>query len=213
MGCFIQVFDRLSTTGIRIKTSITSCTVFLKPLFGVFDLVAKAPVLNMMQFNGYYRCPSCLHPGTRERRSHLYLPGTYELRTKNSIREAAEVAGREGRTVNGVKGRSVLSKIINISIGAPIDYMHGMLEGVVKCLLEKWVKSVNHFAPYYIRQPNRLRLVYLNNDHPTTFQELHEPSPNIANPGRLANFVRGCCTILCHSLLGTYHRCTYTTTL
>ena len=64
-------------------------------------------------------------------------------------------------------------------------------------LAREMVKSANHLAPYYIRQPNRLRLVYLNNDHPTTFQELHEPSPNIANSGRLANFVRGCCTILC----------------
>ena len=62
-----------------------------QPLFGSFDLVAKAPILNMHQFNGEYGCPSCLHPGVHTS-SRYYLPGTeYPLRTNdNNMQNATE---------------------------------------------------------------------------------------------------------------------------
>uniref|UniRef100_A0A1X7UJS3 Uncharacterized protein n=1 Tax=Amphimedon queenslandica TaxID=400682 RepID=A0A1X7UJS3_AMPQE len=34
------------------------CTMRIKLLFAVVDLVEKAKVLNMAQFNGYYDCPT-----------------------------------------------------------------------------------------------------------------------------------------------------------
>lgn len=53
-------------------------------------------------------------------------------------------ADRTGVIVNGIKGKSVLSGIVDLVRGVPIDYMHCVLEGVTKWLLEKWVNSTNH---------------------------------------------------------------------
>ena len=38
---------------------------------------------------------------------------------------------------DGIKGHSVLSSIVDFPLAAPIDYMHCVLEGFVKRLLEK----------------------------------------------------------------------------
>lgn len=53
----------------------------------------------------------------------------------------AASAQREGNTVNGVKGPSPLSGVLNLSWGAPTDYMHCVLEGVMKKLLNVWVET------------------------------------------------------------------------
>lgn len=58
-----QLFRRLGSEGLQVKTYCGVKTVFFKPLLGVFDLIAKAPMMNMVQFNGMYGCASCLHPG------------------------------------------------------------------------------------------------------------------------------------------------------
>ena len=43
---------------LHCKLCIVACSV---------DLVAKAPLLNMIQFNGLYGCPKCLQKGITER--------------------------------------------------------------------------------------------------------------------------------------------------
>ena len=60
-----QIMKRLSTTDICFRSPVGIKKVWLQPLFGVFDLIAKAPVLNMKQFNRLNGCPTCLHPGER----------------------------------------------------------------------------------------------------------------------------------------------------
>ncbi len=55
--------ERLNTVGVSVHTPSGPKTVRLKPLFGVFDLITKAPVMNIKQFNGKHGCPTCLHPG------------------------------------------------------------------------------------------------------------------------------------------------------
>ncbi len=59
---FKEILHKINTTGLVVKMPTCTKTFSLKPLFGVFDLVAKAPILNMNQFNGKNGCPSCLHP-------------------------------------------------------------------------------------------------------------------------------------------------------
>ena len=74
-----------------------------QPLFGSFDLVAKAPILNMHQFNGEYGCPSCLHPGVHTS-SRYYLPGTeYPLRTNDNNMQNATEAEERGKPIKGIK--------------------------------------------------------------------------------------------------------------
>ena len=45
---------------------------------------------------------------------------------------------------------SMLSGFVDLRIGIPIDYMHCVLEGVVKALLKYWIDSSHHGNPYYI---------------------------------------------------------------
>ncbi len=117
-------------------------------LFGVFDLVAKAPILNMHQFNGKNGCASCLHPGEK---TQTYPPGTeYTLRTTRSMKADGAEADREGKIVNGIKGSTVLASLVDLASGSPIDYMHCVLEGVVKRFMDKWVNSTH--TPYYLNK-------------------------------------------------------------
>ena len=61
----------------------------------------------------------------------------------------------------GIKGKSALTSIVDLALGAPIDYMHCVLEGVVKRLLKKWVTSSSHRNHYYLNK-EKLREVDAN---------------------------------------------------
>jgi hypothetical protein len=55
----LKLFEKLSTLGITLKISGIVHTLKFAPLTGLFDFVAKAPILNMNQFNGVNGCPTC----------------------------------------------------------------------------------------------------------------------------------------------------------
>lgn len=42
--------------------------------------------------------------------------------------------------MNGIKGHSMLSGIVNVASGLRTDYMHCVLEGVMDKLLQLWIK-------------------------------------------------------------------------
>ena len=134
---------RLSNIGLKIKSLAGLLkTIQLQPLLGVFDLIARAPAMNVKQHNGYNGCPTCLvaprcdsksHPGVTQNHTHVYLPGThYPRRTHNSIVQAGIQAERDGEVVDGINGRSPLVGVVNLVKGIPVDYMHCVLEGVIK---------------------------------------------------------------------------------
>ncbi len=68
----LDTLSVLSKVGTTVHSPNKDVKVTFKPLFGSFDLVAKAPILNINQFNGKYGCPTCLNPGTRAA-SQYYL--------------------------------------------------------------------------------------------------------------------------------------------
>ena len=110
--------------------------------FGVFDPITKAPAINMKQHNGVSGCPTCLHTGETKHYTRVYLPGTdYLERTHHSIVQAGREAERDGKAVDGIKGKSPLRGIVDLVDGIPIDYMHCVLEGVTKKLLTMWMQS------------------------------------------------------------------------
>uniref|UniRef100_A0A1X7T064 DUF4218 domain-containing protein n=1 Tax=Amphimedon queenslandica TaxID=400682 RepID=A0A1X7T064_AMPQE len=121
-------------------------------LAAVFDLPAKAAVLNTIQFNGYYGCIYCKDRGeAATSHQHVNPPtATHEVHKEKDMLKWAREAESSGKTVYGVKGLSVHSNIVNIPYGVPIDYMHSVLEGVVKTLLSYWFKRSN--VPYSLKQ-------------------------------------------------------------
>ena len=135
------MIQKINSTGLMVNTADGIKTFYLKPLYhnGVFNMVAKASILNMHQFNGKNGCPSCIHPGIRIERTQTYLPGKdYALRATQSMKSDG---ARDGIIVNRIKGTTILASLVDLASGSPIDYMHCVLEGVVKRLLEKWVTS------------------------------------------------------------------------
>ena len=106
--------------------------------------------LNMHQFTGKNGCHMCLQSGVWAG-SRSYTPGnTYPLRSVQSFQTAGKNARRVGQIIDGVKGKSALYGIVKLVTGVPIYYLHSVLEGVTKWLLEKWTSSTNHRCAYYI---------------------------------------------------------------
>ena len=70
--------DYLPSSGLHIKTCNDTFHVFVELVMGIFDLPAKAVVLNAKQYNGRYGCSVCVHPGLRlPNNARIYLPRKY----------------------------------------------------------------------------------------------------------------------------------------
>ncbi|XP_072019667.1 uncharacterized protein [Amphiura filiformis] len=123
-------------------------------LFGCADLPAKSSVMNMNQFNGKYSCLKCLQSGRNERTAaggniHIFPfikdDPTGPQRTESQCVHDALAAFDSKNTVNGIKGPSFLLALNSYSFvqGSVIDYMHGVLLGISKVLINLWFTSAN----------------------------------------------------------------------
>lgn len=149
----LQKIDQLNALGMPFQTPQgAEVVVRILLLFGVFDLPAKAQVLSMIQFNGSYGCATCLHPGVWHG-AQVYPPGkSYPLRTEEGIYKAFREGHQSGKIIEGIKGISPLKSYVNLVDGVPSDYMHCVLEGVVKWLLKAWTGQKFHDKPFSIRR-------------------------------------------------------------
>ena len=190
-----RLLSRLQNTGITVSApSQQPRRIRLQPLFGVLDLIAKAPVLNMVQFNGANGCPVCVHPGVWDS-TRLYLPGTeYPLRIHASMRHDAAEAQRENNKVNGIKGPSALTGVLNLSWGAPTDYMHFVLEGVMKKLLTVWVET-RALGCYIGRHLKQIDEQLLKQRPPHDFSRAPRSIKKHRSIGRQVSSEVSCCTI------------------
>lgn len=148
----LEAIDCINTLGFTFNSPDGIKTVRVKLLFGVFDLVSKAKVLNMKQFNGVCGCPTCVHPG-EHRGSHIYLPdSSYPLRTLAGIEKAIVEDHKCGTIIDGIKDVSPLHNYVHLVDGVPTDYMHCVLEGVTKFLLTSWTSPKHSRKPFSIRK-------------------------------------------------------------
>ena len=155
----MKVLNNLYEKGFEIKRSqVQTQLCRVKLVSAVFDLIARALVLKMKQFNGEYGCSVCLHPGKQfGKGTRVYLPGVdYTMRTHINILHDAKLAESNQLPVNGVKGVSPLSSILNLVNQIPLDYMHCVLQGVIKGLMHLWFDSCNHEKPYYLGKHLRI---------------------------------------------------------
>ncbi len=168
LSYFKEIIQNINLTKLSVNTKDDNKTFYVKPLYGVFDMIAKAPILNMNQFNGKYGCPSCFHPGKNFERTQTYPPSTlnYPLRTTTLIQSDGKKADKDGTIINGIKGSTILGSIVDLALGSPVDYMHCVLEGVVKRLLEKWITSPR--TPYYLNKHKIERITHQRPPHDFT---------------------------------------------
>lgn len=174
----VKTLEKLATTGIALCTPEGVKIVRGKVVLGIFDLPAKAAVLNMKQFNGEYGCSTCLHPGIHQNGSRVYLPQEMDLRSNVTVHHCAAEAERTGTPNYGIKGVSVLSPVVDLVKSVPVDYMHAVLEGVTRWLLRAWFESKNHSEPYYLGRHLRSIDEALLQQHPPS--ELSRPPRSIS---------------------------------
>ena len=146
----VRTLEKLATIGTTLHTPVGTKTIRGKLLLGVFDMPAKALVLNTKQFNGEYGCSTCLHLGVHKNGSRIYLPLECEMRTNTMMLQCAEKAVKRATPVLGVKGYSALSPVMDLVDLVPVDYMHAVLEGMTRWLLHRWFDSKHHAEPYYL---------------------------------------------------------------
>lgn len=132
------------------------------------DLPAKAMVLNQNQYNGYYSCGYCLHPGCsisnlcKTRKCVRYTQRSTadaernEFETLRDMREA-HISRVADFTKNGFKGLSCAVGFDHFDIvnGFSLDYMHCILLGVVSKTLDLWLNSKNKTQDFYLKPKQR----------------------------------------------------------
>ena len=143
------------TTG---ETKTVTCIL----LSSTFDALAKCLFHNVVQFNGYFGCPYCLHPGTTIKMSssgagHSHVctcdretNGKTKQRTHEEtvcLAIEAEKLKKQGKSNTVV---CTFQKFDVISRTA-IDYMHSVLLGVVKMLLTLWPDKSYNSEPWFFR--------------------------------------------------------------
>lgn len=158
---FHSALSRLERNGTVVESpdcpgTFNVCAVLL---CGTCDLPAKACVCNTMQYNGSFGCFKCLQPGCTvkvgNRGGHVHaFPFNMENvkgppRTNEQCINDAKEAITQGKAIRGIKGPCWFAGLeyYDLIKGTAIDYMHCVLEGVTKSLLNLW------FSPSYKMEP------------------------------------------------------------
>lgn len=156
---FTSQMNTLYTDGFNISVDGISHVVKLAIIGGIFDLPAKAGVLNMTLFNGERACITCEEPGyvAKQGKGHSRCypyrseEEKHQMRTDATIRNAMENATDKKRIL-GFRGKTGLYYLasLDLAVGILPDYMHGVLLGVVKTLMHKWFSATNSGKSYFI---------------------------------------------------------------
>ncbi len=148
--------------GVQFKYENKLETFYFFLIAGVYDKPARTSVINMKASNGFNGCVKCLQPGvtlTGENGGHSHIYPFKAHNPKGQLRNKINYL-RDLMTSNQINGESngVLSpcclsylKYFNPVESTCIDYMHSVLEGVVKSLFEYW------FSPEYSRGEHSVR--------------------------------------------------------
>lgn len=157
----VNTLKDIEENGIEFsyKGEICSSKSFL--LCGTADLPAKSLIMNCNQFNGQYSCLRCLHSGTTTRtvkggtiRTFPYdssEPEPLKRTSQGCINDAVEAIQNQTVT-HGIKGPSFLMTLKHYDFvkSSGIDYMHGVLLGITKLLINLWTLGSNSKAVFSI---------------------------------------------------------------
>lgn len=142
----IQDLLKLYHEGADIMIQNKKINVKALLVVATMDLPARAYATNMTQYNGKFSCLYCEEEGTVVKsgagtcRAFLSREEPAKLRTKDSINDCSVKALRNNERMMGFLGVSVLSYLPHFSLNSniQIDYMHGILLGITKKLLDQW---------------------------------------------------------------------------
>jgi hypothetical protein len=155
LGKFFETSKRLWESGIKWSCGDEYITSKLRPFCICVDSVARPLVMNATQFNGYYGCGYCHHRGVVVGRTVKYPQDVqpYTKRDNASILQDVEAVKNGQIKSRGIKGPSIIQQLpgFNFVYGLPPDYMHSVLLGVTKQIMELWLSSPH--KRFYIGSP------------------------------------------------------------
>ena len=137
-------------SGINLIHKGVSFRAFFKVKLLVADLGAKAHMLNMFNFNGFYGCHYCTAPGNTIGKTHAYYP----FQQQGKVREPGVndcfvqyddlLPVDSVINVAGVKGKSFFASIVpGLPLTAPVDYMHCVLFGFFPDVLKSCFRALS----------------------------------------------------------------------
>ncbi|RXG68595.1 hypothetical protein Avbf_08574 [Armadillidium vulgare] len=157
---FVNRMKILQNTGVTYKNDKITKISRIFPLYCVADAPAKAKILNFINHSGYYSCNYCEIHGIYESNAVRFPYGNnVQLRTKKEWQKCARIAMNTNKAVKGIKGSTPLTDLqgFNIIWGAPPDYMHIILLGVMRTLFELYFTNTGN--PWYIGSPKQQNIL------------------------------------------------------
>ncbi|KAL1445815.1 hypothetical protein MTO96_028999, partial [Rhipicephalus appendiculatus] len=158
LQAFTEQMNELSTEGICWSVNGQQVHSKVYCITAVADAPARASMQNVLQFNGYFGCSWCLHPGEFIEGCVKYPAGSpVEDRSAASMLADMQMAATLKRTFKGVKGPSPLLNVPGFDIVWSFrpDYMHAVLLGIVRQITELWFSDTGRAC--YIGGPQTLR--------------------------------------------------------
>lgn len=166
MNTFLQPFvhelNTLHNVGFQIVCNNDLIQIKVHALVCSVDSMARPLLQNIQTFRGAKGCSFCLHESEEYNVGHgtarIYRGNIQVLRTHTQhLSDCIKVLHNE-TMVNGIKGPStlLLLKPFNIISSFVPEYMHCVLLGVVKTMVDWWVDGANKDQPFYIGQPSKI---------------------------------------------------------
>ncbi|KAK3107860.1 hypothetical protein FSP39_023692 [Pinctada imbricata] len=148
----ISTLEMLESDGIDLEINGQTYNSKAFLICGTADLPAKSLVMNCNQFNGQYSCLRCLHPGETFKTSKGGTVRVFPFdsskpepkkRTMQECIDNSIEAVNTRSVVNGMKGPSFLMTLSKYDFvrSSSIDYMHGVLLGITKLLINLWTSG------------------------------------------------------------------------
>lgn len=135
-------------------------------MLGAFDLPARAMASSLKQYSGQKSCVFCLHPGKQivDRNGQKYIR---YVRTNEEIESRTHHGVISAITKMGTKDKygltdippMALFKSFDLTNGYSIDYMHNIVLGVTKLLINLWMgdhRATKKKAPILPKNRNTL---------------------------------------------------------
>lgn len=128
------------------------------------DLPAKAEVQGMVGHSGYFGCGYCLQKGDAIKKNNKSKAVVRFISKDSSIRTHEKIINTydklRTKPIHGIKSVScmVAAHGFDLVNGFCIDYMHCVLLGIMRKLLDLWLNTENASQPFFITKKKQIEL-------------------------------------------------------
>lgn len=144
-----EEIQKLTKSKIRVLYNGSLLEFIPIVMFCTCDLVARPMVMRMNGHSAYFGCPLCLHNGNIimgvKKKYVRYVKQNVisEMRTHKNFLKTAKSVQNTNIKINGINGITSMLYFENFNVvdGFNTDYMHGAFLGVMKHMLDIWLKK------------------------------------------------------------------------